>query len=345
MTAAKRNLLMDARRTKLADDPSVTVLFSELLHEPDKSSGIPDYRLRLLLVCAHPAIDSSIHSALMLQLVFGVDAARIANIFLISPSALSKRLVRAKSKIRDAKIPFTEPEAADIQPRVESVLESIYGLYTINGQSALGLERNDLADEAIYLAQLMALSLPDDAEALGLLALILFRESRRNAQVDVEGTYIPLDKQNTQLWKIEQIELAEDALNRASRLHNIGRYQLEAAIQSAHMKSVYDATPRWCEISALYEFLLKISDTVGARIGHAFASSNCSGDFNTGIDMLNLLDQNQVTSHQPWWATRAALLALADQPVSANEAYLRASALTPDEPTKKWLMMQVRKLE
>jgi RNA polymerase sigma-70 factor (ECF subfamily) len=344
MTVAKRNLLMNARRNKLAEDPRVTVLFNDLSHEPGMNSGFPDHRLRLLLVCAHPAIDSSMHSALMLQLVFGIDAARIANIFLRSPSALGKRLVRAKSKIRDAHIPFIEPESADLRPRIDSVLESIYGLYTINGQSACGPEQDDLADEAVYLAQLLAQCLPDDAEALGLLALIEFRGARRNAQVDLEGVYVPLKEQDTRLWNADQIVRAEEVLSRAAKLRNIGRYQLEAAIQSAHMKSVYDGVPRWREISKLYEFLLSIGETVGAKIGYAFASSNCSGNFQAGLTVLASLDQDQVIAHQPWWATRAALLALAGHSALAHEAYLRASALTPDEPTKKWLRVQASKL-
>jgi RNA polymerase sigma-70 factor (ECF subfamily) len=344
MTVAKRNLLMNARRNKLAEDPRVTVLFNDLSHERGMNSGFPDHRLRLLLVCAHPAIDSSMHSALMLQLVFGIDAARIANIFLRSPSALGKRLVRAKSKIRDAHIPFIEPESADLRPRIDSVLESIYGLYTINGQSACGPEQDDLADEAVYLAQLLAQCLPDDAEALGLLALIGFREARRNAQVDLEGVYVPLKEQDTRLWNADQIVRAEEVLSRAAKLRNIGRYQLEAAIQSAHMKSVYDGVPRWREISKLYEFLLSIGETVGAKIGYAFASSNCSGNFQAGLTVLASLDRDQVIAHQPWWATRAALLALAGHSALAHEAYLRASALTPDEPTKKWLRVQASKL-
>ena len=206
------NYLPGYRRNTLEEDPRVKVLFKDLSHEPGMASGIPDHRLRLLLVCAHPAIDCSMHSALMLQLVFGIDAARIANIFLRSPSALGKRLVRAKAKIRDAHIPFIEPESADLRPRIDSVLESIYGLYTINGQSAFGPDRDDLADEAVYLAQLLAQCLPDDAEALGLLALILFREARRNAQVDLDGVYVPLKEQDTRLWNADQIVLAEEVL-------------------------------------------------------------------------------------------------------------------------------------
>lgn len=345
MTAAKRNLLMQARRNRLAQDPRVTVLLDEEAYTPERATDIPDHRLRLLLVCAHPAIDRSMHAALMLQLVFGMDAARIANIFLLSPSALGKRLVRAKAKIRDANIPFTEPDAADLRPRIDSVLESIYGLYTINDSSAFGPEHDDLVEEASYLAHLLAAYVPDDAEVLGLVALILFREARRKAQVDAHGVFVPLHAQDTGLWDNDQIHRAEAILQRASQLGSIGRYQLEAAIQSTHMHGVYDGTPRWCDIAQLYEYLLAISPTVGAHIGHAFASSSCSEDFQSGLQLLDALDPSQVVAHQPWWATRAALLAKSGNAIEAIAAYVRASALTPDEPTKKWLLLQASRLQ
>ncbi len=344
LTVAKRNLLMRARRVRIEQDPKVLALVEEPLVDPVNARSIPDQRLRLLLVCAHPAIDKSMHSALMLQLVFGIDAARIANAFLISPSALGKRLGRAKAKIRDAAIAFEEPEGADLKARIDSVLEAIYGLYTVNGNSAFGPSRDDLASESIYLAQLLSESLAEDAEVHGLCALLLLCEARKRAQVNADGVFVPLYEQAPAQWNLDQIELAERALDRAVHLNSVGQFQLEAAIQSAHMQSIREGAPRWLEIVTLYEHLLQISATIGAQIGHAIAVAYATDNPNAGLALLDSIDQVRVASHQPWWASRAALLAQAGDVAQARIAYERASALSPEEATQRWLRQQARSL-
>ncbi len=337
LTAAKRNLLMAARRKRLEGDPQVTLLFPDLRVEPNIDPAIPDQRLRLMFVCAHPAIDRSMHSALMLQLVLGVDAARIANAFLLNPSALSKRLTRAKAKIRDAGIPFVEPETNELPSRIESVLEAIYGAYTITDFIGSDFDIDGLTDEALFLAQLMRGHMPRDAETHGLLALLLFCESRRHARCDAEGKFIPLYEQNHGLWLMELVHAAETALAHAAQLKRVGPYQLEAAIQSVHMQCVFDGAARWPEIRHLYERLLILEPTIGAKIGHAIAVAKSENSPESGLVLLDAIESSRVISHQPWWATRANLLSALGRYEEAEDAYNRAIALTSNESLQKWL--------
>ncbi len=337
LTVAKRNLLMAARRKRLEGNPQVTMLFPDLQVEPSPEPAIPDERLRLMFVCAHPAIDRSMHSALMLQLVLGVDAARIANAFLLSPSTLSKRLTRAKAKIRDAGIPFNEPEISEFPSRVESVLEAIYGAYTITDFIGSDFEMDGLTDEALFLAQLTSTQMPEFAEAHGLKALLLFCESRRPARCDAEGTFVPLDRQDTGLWHMELVRAGESALARAAQLNRVGPYQIEAAIQSVHMQCAFDGKTRWLEIRQLYEHLLQLEPTIGARIGHAIAVAKSEKNPEEGLKLLDAFEPSRVAAHQPWWATRADLLCTLGRRQEADEAYSRAIALTSNESVQKWL--------
>ena len=344
LTAAKRNLLMAARRRRLEEDPAIAILLPNLVEQQVDASAIPDVRLRLLFVCAHPAIDPSMHSALMLQLVLGFDAARIANAFLVSPAALGKRLTRAKKKIRDAGIPFLEPEKSELASRVESVLEAIYGLYAINESAALDSRLSELADEALFLAQLASACMEDNAEAHGLCALLLYRESRQLSQHDADGTFVPLYEQDPQLWQGELIQRAEAHLKEAARLRRLGSYQLEAAIQAAHMQSAVDGKKRWREITQLYEQLLHQGPTIGTQIGYAIALAHSNETPTVGLAVLDSIELSRVCVHQPWWAARASLLSMAERKDEAREAYAKAIVLTCDESIQTWLRRQTERL-
>lgn len=337
LTVAKRHLLMAARRKRLEEDPAAMILLPDLTAPQTDVPGIPDVRLRLLFVCAHPAIDSSMHSALMLQLVLGLDASQIANAFLVSPAALAKRLTRAKAKIRDAGIPFDEPEKAELVDRVDSVLEAIYGMYSVNGSAASDARRSDLAEEALFLAMLASDCLPGSAEAHGLCALLLYCESRRFAHRDAKGRFIPLDEQIPQHWRQEMIADAEAHLAVAAKLEQPGPYQIEAAIQAAHMHGIVAGCKPWCEISSLYEQLLQLDPTIGARIGHAVASAYASESPSVGLALLDAIEPSRIAAHQPWWASRARLLAMAGRKDESTAAYERAIALTGDVAIQNWL--------
>jgi RNA polymerase sigma-70 factor (ECF subfamily) len=334
LTAARRRLLMAARRQRLADDPALAVLWPDA-HEPAPDAPpLPDTRLRLLFVCAHPAIDAGVHSALMLQTVLGLDAARIASAFLVKPEAMTKRLVRAKAKIRATGLRFEEPEPQEWSARLSSVLEAIYGAYTLHWGQADDAGSGQLAAEAVFLAELVAAHLPDEPEALGLLALLWHCEARRTTQREV---FQPLHEQDPRHWDRTLITRANDALLRASTHRSPGPYQLEAAIQAAHVQGALDGDVPWAGIARLYERLLALAPTVGARIAHAVAVAHAGLGPRAGLRLLDEIEHERIASHQPWWAARAHLASMADDHADAATCYGRALALTVEPRLRAWL--------
>ena len=351
LTVAKRNLLQVARRQRLADDPALRAMFPADDAAIEAPPAFPDDRLRLMLVCAHPAIDASIHSALMLQVVLGLDAARIASAFLVSAEAMTKRLTRAKAKIRDARIRFEEPVATDLAERVQAVLEAIYGAYALDWNVEPDNAVSDLADEAVYLAELVVAQLPQDAvasaEALGLLALLWLCEARKGARLSVAGEFVPLDRQDVQRWDRHLIGLAEQRLAQAAALQQPGPFQLEAAIQSAHCERATTGITPWPGIVRLYGHLLAIAPTAGARIGHAIATANAQGDAAAGLALLEQMNAAGMDSHQPWWVALAHLRARSGEREVAADAYERALVLTREPALQRYLaaeLAQVRQL-
>ena len=295
---------------------------------------MPDARLRLLFVCAHPAIDAGVHSALMLQTVLGLDAARIASAFLVKPEAMTKRLVRAKAKIRATGLRFEEPEPQEWSERLASVLEAIYGAYTLHWGQADDAGSGQLAGEAVFLAELVAAHLPAEPEALGLVALLWHCEARRSAQGDL---FQPLHEQDPAHWDHALIARADDALLRAATHRSAGPYQLEAAIQSAHVQGRLDGAVPWDGIAGLYEQLLALAPTVGARIAHAVAVAHAVPDPAAGLRLLDAIEPERIASHQPWWAARAHLLAMAGDHGEAAAAYGRTLALTVEPRLRAWI--------
>jgi RNA polymerase sigma-70 factor (ECF subfamily) len=300
LTTAKRHLMRQARRGRLARDPTLTVLWPDADTPAPERPPIPDDRLRLMFVCAHPAIDPPVRSALMLQVVLGVDAARIATAWLVSPDAMTKRLVRAKAKIRVSGVRFEIPGVDELDTRLHAVLEAIYGAYTLHTDDpSITGGPAGLADEAVFLARLVVARLPDAAEARGLLALLLFCEARRPARLDVRGRFVPLDRQDTTRWSRPLLDEAEAQLAAAATLGMPGPFQLEAAIQAAHCRRVGARDVPWSAIVHLYERLLACAPTVGARIGHAVAVARTHDDPQVGLTLLDGIDARVVarTSH------------------------------------------------
>src|SRR5215831_16525679 len=257
------------------------------------ASDIPDQRLALMFACAHPAIDPGIRAPLILQTVLGFDAATIASAFLISPATMGQRLVRAKNKIRQAAIPFRVPECAELRNRLDAVLAAIYAAFAEGWSDPAGTEirRRNLAEEGIWLGRLVASLLPDEPEALGLLALVLHAEARRGARRNAHGEYVPLADQDPALWDTPLIEEAEALLFRASAMGVIGRYQLEAAVQSAHVVRRRSGSADWAAINRA----IAVAETRGAAAGLA------------ALDLLK--DDARLAEYQPYWAARAGLLA------------------------------------
>jgi RNA polymerase sigma-70 factor, ECF subfamily len=349
MTAAKRQLLQAARHQKVVDDPAVTVLLpDENTPAPDMAATpIPDDRLKLLFVCAHPAIDESVRTPLMLQTVLGLDAQRIASAFLVSPSAMAQRLVRAKAKIAQAGIRFEEPEARDLPERTQAVLEAIYAAYTLGSDSthADDSAASDLTGEAVFLADLAAALLPRQPEAAGLLALLLLCEARRAARFDATGGFVPLHEQDATHWDTARIRHADQILRSAAAMGAPGPFQLEAAIQAAHCHRAFTggAAP-WAGIAQLYGQLVALSPTVGARVGHAVAVGEASSA-REGLALLDALaaqaGPRQLGSYQPHWVARAHLLARMGHTGEARACYTRAIGLTTLPAVRYHLQKQI----
>ncbi len=308
---------------------------------------IPDDRLRLMLVCAHPAIDPAMRTPLMLQVVLGIDARRIASAFLVSPAAMGQRLSRAKARIAEAGLRFELPSRADMPGRAEAVLDAIYAAYSLGWDIAFidaGRSR-DLVEEALWLARLVADLAPEQAEAHALLALVLFAESRRAARRDpATGRFVPLLEQDTGLWDAQLIAEAERALRQAGTLGDRGRFGYEAAIQAVHAARRRTGTADWSAIEHLYRGLVAASPTLGARIGHAVALAETAGAAEA-LTQLDAIPAARATQHQPYWVARAHLMTLAGDKAGAMEAYGKAIGLTEDAASRRFLTDRRERLD
>jgi RNA polymerase sigma-70 factor (ECF subfamily) len=303
------------------------------------STVFPDERLKLLFVCAHPAIDPNVHTPLMLQAVLGLDAARIAGAFLIAPKTMGQRLVRAKTKIRHGGIQFEIPEKHELPERLNAVLEAIYAAFGIGWDDMVGSDQRgrNLAEEAIWLGRVLLHLMPDEPEAHGLLALMLHCEARRSARRTVDGQYVPLSEQDPQLWSVPMIKEAEHHLAEASKYGQPGRFQLEAAIQSVHAERRTTHRTDWAAIVRFYELLTETWPTLGTQTGYAAAVAEAHGA-EKGIAVLDAIGHDAVSGYQPYWAVRAHLLRLLGNRPEAQDAYDRAIGLSEDSAVRKFLL-------
>jgi RNA polymerase sigma-70 factor, ECF subfamily len=339
-----RNRMIDAARRKEVRQKSETFL-QQIAEEAQAVAKareyFPDERLKLLFVCAHPAIDPAARTPLMLQAVLGIDAARIASAFLVSPAAMSQRLVRAKNKIRDAGIPFRVPEPPAWEERVSFVLDAIYAAYTTGWESLMetASTHHALAAEAITLGRMLTQLMPREPEALGLLALILHCEARRHARYTSDGKFVPLDQQDPALWSQSMIDEAERHLHLAAGFKRMGRYQLEAAIQSVHASRAKTRHIDWTEIALLYEGLVRIAPGIGSLVGRAVAIAQ-AGEAAAGFAALQQIPVDRTVNYQPYWAARGHLLRLLNRKNEAREAFNRAASLTDDPALREYLIQR-----
>jgi len=341
LTAARRSFidLVRHRRVAEASEPTLQLLREE--REMTLSSEFPDERLKLLFVCAHPAIDPALHTPLMLQTVLGLDAARIAHAFLVSPTTMGQRLVRAKTKIRSGGIQFEIPQERELPPRLDAVLEAIYAAFGIGWDDMAGVDQSgrDLAEEAIWLARVLLQLMPREAEVRGLLALMLHCEARRAARRGPDGRYVPLSEQDSRQWSLPLIEEAERHLAEAASRGGTGRFQLEAAIQSVHAERARSGRTEWNAIMLFYEQLVRISPTLGTRTGYAAAVGEANGP-EPGLVMLDGIDPDAVSAYQPYWAVRAHLLQRLGKTSEASDAFDRAIGLAEDSAVRQFLLQR-----
>jgi RNA polymerase sigma-70 factor (ECF subfamily) len=344
ITAARRRIIDAARRQRSRDAGAdhLKLIADELDAAAAEAAVIPDDRLRLMFACAHPAIDLAIRAPLILQTILGFDAAAIASAFLMAPAAMGQRLVRAKAKIRQAGIPFRVPEAEELRERLEAVLDSIYATFAEGWSDPAGTEarRRNLAVEGIWLGRLVASLLPDEPEALGLLALMLHAEARRAARRDDAGRYVPLVEQDATRWDERAIIEAEALLRRASVMGRIGRYQIEAAVQSVHAARRQTGRTDWPAIAQLYEALLTLTGSPVVAINRAIAIAETQGPAAglTALDAVTLTPH--LDEYQPYWAARAGLLAKSGDVANADIAYERAIGLESDPAVRSFLQQR-----
>ena len=340
LTVARRKTIDAARRRRSAEAGAGQLqLLAEGLDAAAGDAEIPDRRLALLFACAHPAIDAGVRSPLMLQVVVGLDAKRIASAFLMSPAAMSKRLGRAKSKIRQAGIPFRIPEREELPGRLDTVLDAIYAAFAEGWTDPGGTDvvRRDLTAEAIFLARLVAELLPEEPEALGLLALMLHAEARRRARRSEDGEYVPLAEQDAALWDWQRIEEAEALLRRASALGTIGRYQLEGALQSAHVHRRRTGQANWAAVVQLYDALSTLTGSPVVAINRALAIAELQGASAALETMQAVAADARLAEYQPYWAARAELLAKTGAHGEARHAYEIAIGLERDPAVRRFL--------
>ena len=297
------------------------------------STTIPDERLRLMFVCAHPAIPETVRTPLMLQTVLGYTAEAMAPAFLVPPATMGQRLSRAKTKIREAGIPFALPERDAMPERLDSVLEAIYGAYTLDRDDPGG---NAMSEETLWLARLIHGLLPGEAEAAGLRALIACSHARRAARKTPDGAYVPLAEQDTALWDAELMAEADRALSGADPAAPLGRFRCEAAIQSVHAARRITGRTDHRALVTLYRALVRLRPTPSAVAGLA-ASLSAAGSPHEALSLLDEAMAAGPADYQPFWAVKADALSRTGDAAGAAAAAGRAAALSRDPAVRRWL--------
>jgi len=339
LMAAARNRLRDGARARKTREQTTSSLLVLAPTETEETPVVADKRLELMFVCGHPAIDAAARTPLMLQTVLGLTAERIASSFLVSPDTMGRRLSRAKARIKDIGIAFEVPGEDELGERMGDVLEAIYAAYG-QGWDSTGSDdqtRKGLTEEAIWLARVLVELRPEDAEALGPLALMLFCESRSAAR-RVEGRFVPLREQDTALWNLPMAREAEEKLRTAGGLKQPGRFQLEAAIQSVLVKSRLTGADMRLPTWTLHGLLAQNAPTVGNLVGLAAPTAEVNGP-EAGLHELAQLPETMTRDYQPFWALKAQLFQqLAADGRATATAFSRAIGLTEDGAVRAYLI-------
>jgi predicted RNA polymerase sigma factor len=310
-----------------------------LVHSDDLDvEALPDKRLELMLVCAHPAIDRSAHTPLMLAAVLGFTAEQIGRAFSVPASTMATRLVRAKQRIKAARIPFRIPDQADLPARMDAVLEAVYGAYVIDWATT-GPQDRQLPSDALLLAEVLTRCAPADPEAHGLAALVQLSASRRPARLDAAGRFVPLPEQDPSRWNSHLIDRAHEHLRAAHALGRVGRFQLEAAIQAVHCARRGAGPTDWPTLLTLHRLLHAIAPSLGSGVALAAVTAEVEGPAAGLAELDALLEDGGPPARrfQPARATRAHLLDRLGRSEEAVAAYDSAIDLTHDTAERQYL--------
>jgi RNA polymerase sigma-70 factor (ECF subfamily) len=344
LTAARRRQVDAIRRrqTRMAGEEHLQLMADEIeAAAAANADSLPDRRLGLMFACAHPAIERGMRAPLILQTILGLTAIDIAAAFLIPPATMSQRLVRAKTRILDTGIPFRIPEREELPERLGAVLEAIYAAYSKGWGEMEDDSPPPLADEAIWLGRLIVSLMPDEPEAKGMLALMLYAEARRPARRALDGAYVPLEAQDIGLWNDGQIEMAEQLLRQANAGGPSGRYQIEAAIQSAHVARRIFGIANWSAVVALYDHLLTLTGSPVVALNRAVALAEIEGPAKALDAIAPLAADKRMASYQPFWAAQGALLMRAGRRAEARQALTVAIGLSTDDAVRRHLMRKL----
>ena len=335
MVAARRRAIDRLRRDAFGDRPRGPARRARAPRHRRGSDGaeesvIEDDRLRLIFTCCHPALEPPVRVALTLRMLGGLSTRQIARAFLVSEPAMGKRIVRAKRKIAEARIPYRVPPDEQLPDRLDGVLTVVYLIFNEGYSAAEGeqLVRGELCGEAIRLGRLLCELMPDDPEVLGLTALMLLHDARRGARVDPQGRYVSLSEQDRSLWDQDRIGDGVRMLERALRLRRPGKYQLQAAIAALHIEGAGDDETDWQQIATLYGALARLSPSPVVEVNRAAAVGFARGA-EAGLELLEpLLADARLERYQPLHAARAELLRRAGDVAGADAAYERAIELS-----------------
>lgn len=306
--------------------------------EPLDVGPLPDDQLRLIFTCCHPALSTEAHLALTLRLIAGLQTPEIAHAFLVPEATMAQRIVRAKKKIKAANLPYRVPDATELPARLRSVLAVLYLIFTEGHRASASeaLVREDLCAEAIRLARLVCDLMPEEPEAVGLLALMLLTDARRATRVDDDGMLIPLPDQDRTRWDRAEIAEGHELVRRCLRRNQPGAYQVQAAIAAVHTDAATAQQTDWVQILALYDQLVPFAPTPVVQLNRAVAVAEVRGPAEA-LQEVEILD---LDSYVPFHATRADLLRRVGRTDEAVDAYDRAIALATADPERRYLELR-----
>ena len=338
LLTAARNRMHNARRHQKVRDQGALEIEQRYSFMSEDEAVFPDERLKLMFICAHPAINDGVRTPLMLQTVLGISAERIAAAFLVPPATMGQRLVRAKLKIRDAGIRFAIPEPEQMRDRLADVLDAVYTAYGAGWDDLDGSDATvrSLTLEAIYLGRLIVTLLPKEPEPMGLLSMMLHCEARKHARRDKEGRFVPLRRQDHQLWSRDMIIEAEQHLTTASRFGQYGRYQCEAAIQSLHAQRAITGVANHKALITLYDLLARHSSSIGVSVSRAAVLLD-AGEAAKALEALETLPAERIRTYQPYWVAKTRAFGAAGRREEAANALARALELTQDSAVRAFL--------